>query len=394
MFNRLNRSIALGMVLAGFASVATADEPPAGTLVLKQHTFKDPGSGNMASHTVLVPEGWKAEGGAYWPPSQLFRVHPSQRVTVTAPNGTFVRVSPIFAASDFRPSPYAVQQLGARRPAERSIDNGTPVVYMPDSLEAWQRWVRKHGVEEPFRGAKNIAFEPVVVVPELTEYLRKKTEPMRRQQEQENRQWQMMGARSRAFCDSTMYAARCTYEHEGRAWEQLWVWGVGIVGQDTEVGRQIWWIMEPITTFRAPKGKLRESMPVLMTIANSVRMTLGWARMKAKHLAKMQQIDIEGFAKRAQMQAQFADEMRTMIQRSWERRQAARDTGHYHFIQSIKETRDYVVPNANEPPIQLPIHYNHVWRSETGRVVLTNDANYDPGIGSTETWKQMEPASP
>ncbi len=384
----------LRIALAALSIICLASAPALAqdkTLVLTQHTFSDPGSGNMPSHTVLLPKGWKADGGAFWPSPQYFRIHPSQLVTVTGPDGRFVIVSPTFAATDIFPSP-EMQRSGFRRPPEGNVEAGLPIRYMPTDAKQWEAWVKKYGIERPFPKATNIEFDPVKPVPELTKLALQQLEPIRRQQAQENKQNAQFGNAMRSFSDAAVYSARCTYEDGGKKWEQLWVWGVGIIGQDSQVGRQVWWSMEPVTTFRAPAGELEAAMPLLMTIANSVRMTPQWAGMKAQHLAKMQQIDTEAFIKRSVAHAQFSQDMRNIIDQTWKDKQEAQDAAHARFIHAIRETQNYVVPNSKAAPIQLPGHFNHVWTNEQGGIVLSNDANFNPGIGTTETWKQMERA--
>lgn len=375
-------------IIASLCAPALAQDK---TLILTQHTFNDPGSANIPSHTVLVPKGWKADGGAFWPHPQLFRIHPTQRVTVTGPDGRFVMVSPTFAATDIFPSP-EMQRSGFRRPPEGNVENGLPIRYMPADAKQWEAWVKKHGVETPFPKATNIQLDPVKPVPELTKLALKQIEPIRNQQALENKRNAELGIAMRSFSDTAVYSTRCTYEDGGRKWEQVWVWGVGVIGQDSQVGRQVWWSMEPVTTFRAPAGELQDAMPLLMTIANSVRMTPEWAGMKAQHLAKMEQIDREAFIKRSVAHAQFSQDMRNIIDQTWKDKQEAQDAAHARFIHAIRETGNYVVPNSKSPPIQLPSHFNHVWTNEQGGIILSNDANFKPGTGTTETWKQMERA--
>src|SRR3954469_9909995 len=66
------------------APVAPAASAP---IVLKMATVSDPGSGNMPSHTILAPAGWKVEGSAWWPPPALFNILPTQDIKVIAPDG-------------------------------------------------------------------------------------------------------------------------------------------------------------------------------------------------------------------------------------------------------------------------------------------------------------------
>lgn len=46
-------------------------------LIVELHTFKDPGSGNMDSHTALAPVGWNVTGQTVWPSPQVFRGCPA-----------------------------------------------------------------------------------------------------------------------------------------------------------------------------------------------------------------------------------------------------------------------------------------------------------------------------
>jgi len=381
------------LIAAAFAVTAlfsvTSDAAASETLVLKRHTFRDPGSRNIPSHTVYAPEGWSAEGGAFWANQAFFRILPSQRVVVKAPDGRMAAVYPTLAAIENIPSA-EMQRLGIRQPADGGADSGYLVLRMPKSKQEWIAWVEKNGIKTPYPGATNIRCRSFEVVPELAQTLQKQIEPIRRQMEQENRQKAAFGSPERAYCGAIAYAARFTYEHDGKEWEQLWVWGTGYLIQDTQVGRQIMWNIEPNTTFRAPAGQLNDALPTLITVVNSVRMTPEWARMKAKHIARMRQIDIEHFVEMSEIQGTFSRDMRKIINRGYDNRQAARDAGHDRFIRALRETEIYRVPGSSHPAVELPMHYKHVWTSDSGKIVLTNNANYNPGIGSTDTWRQME----
>lgn len=387
------RVFSLAVVIAFVSSATMADEPAERpqTLVLTQRTFNDPGSANMPSHTVLAPKDWKSEGGAFWAGAKLFRIHPSQHITVTAPDGRQAIVGPSFGATDAFPSP-AAQANGIRRPQEGQIDNGIPVLHMPENPQQWAQWIATKAIAPTYPGAENIEVHSVDVVPELTQLLHQKMKPLVQQQAQQNQQAAQFGLAQKAWSDGRVLAAKCSYTHHGKRWDQMYVWGVTIIGLDQQAGRQTWWAVEPNVAFRAPAGKLEANMPLLITIVSSVRMTPQWAKMKFDHLAKMAAIDRKGAADRAAIVSKYNREIREIITKGHAERQAIRDKGHHQYIQSIREVNEYTVPGSNQT-VELPHHYSHVYANSNGEYILTNDANYNPNTDSNvnnHNWETMK----
>jgi len=344
----------------------------ADTVVLKKHVFKDSGARNIPSHTIFFPEHWKVEGGAYWPPPALFRIHPSQFITVSAPDGRQVVIGPTFGAYDYLPSQMARRELGARRPQERTVQAGTPVFYMPQSLEEWGSWIRRQAIQRYYPDATEVRVSRVKVVPPMTRLLKQQLQRIARQQQQMNQLAQQIGDASRQWSDGAVLTVRATYKEGTNPYEQIWVWGYTVLGTDMSVGREMHWSIEPSVSFRAPLGELEEQMPLLMAIANSVRMTPRWAALKADHVAKMQKIDREAFIKRSIHHTQFSREMRDIVGQTGQTLAGAGDRAHERFMQSIHEVSDYELPDGS--PITLPIHYNHYF-SDGETLVLTNDPN-------------------
>lgn len=369
----LHISFAVLASLISFAGPSSVIAAAAPTLVLTKQTFTDPKSGNMPSHTMFIPQGWKTEGGAFWAAPQMFRIHPSQLIKVAAPDGRLVVVGPTLGAYDFLPSQMAQQQLGARRPQEMAIQNGTPVLHLPKTLKAWGDWIGEKAIKAGYPKATNVKIDPVETIGPLTKLLHQQLAPIMRQQNQQNQFAAQNGDPSRVWCNGAVMAARATYDLDGKSYEHVWVWSFTVIGTDAQVGREMLWSIEPSVSFRAPLGKLKAEMPLLMTIANSVRMTRKWATMKATHLAKMQKIDNDAFVARAVQHAQFSNEMRAIIAKTGRNQAAASDRSQDQFIKSIHEVSDFSMPN-NGPTVTLPIHYKHYY-TDGETIVLTNDAN-------------------
>ena len=344
---------------------------------MKQHTLTDPGSGGMASHTLLVPSDWQVEGGAWWAGGNFYSILPSQDIKITAPDGRRVQLGPSIGAVDFLPSDYAMFQLGSQRPAEGGADNGYPVLYMPQTLDDWHDWMQDKILPQERPGATDIQVQPVTIIPELTTLLLRQIAPIQQQNEQQNQQSQMMGSGTFSFADGAVLGFTCSYQQDGRAWEELIILGTMYTGLDSQIGRQLWWSIEPNVSYRAPAGELEKNLPLFFAIANSLRPTPQWANMKATHAAKMNQIKAQGAADRSRIIADTHREISQMITDGYNKRQAITDKTHERFINTIREVDNYTTPGS-ETTVQLPSHYEHVYSNGNGEYLLTNDALYNP----------------
>ena len=370
-------------VLAGTASGGPA-------LAMRLHTMRDSGMRDMESHTVLAPKGWTVEGGAWWPATQFFSILPSQDITVSSPDGPAVRIGPSFGAVDFQPSAYS-QQFGAKRPAEGSADNGYPVVYMPESLADWKRWLEDKILPAEYPDAKKIRVESAAVIPELSDILQRQIEPLRQSQAANSQQWAAMGSGMQSFIDASVLAFEWTYREGGESWEGLLIVGHTWMGSDTELGRQLSWTLEPSVTYRAKKGELEGHLPLLMSIANSVRPTPKWFQMKLDHMRAMNRIAAKGAAERSNLIAESNREINQMIQDGWRERNEVRDAAHEKFINTIRGVDDYTVDGSSDS-VQLPSHYGHVFSNGNGEYLLTNDALFDPNTDpafNSASWDTM-----
>jgi hypothetical protein len=377
------------------AAATPPDAPPADAIVLTSHTLSDPGMNNMPSHTVLAPKGWAVEGGAFWAGRNFFRILPSQDIKATAPDGRQVHLGPSLGALDFIPSAQS-RQMGFDRPEEGSAQDGYLVLYMPEDLDAWATFLEEKGIAQNYPEATDIAVNEVVVVPELTQIIKKQYEPILRQLEQQNQQSAAMGLNMRSAGDAAVLAANATYTLGGKRYEQLFVFGTSYLLTDSDSGRQVFWSIEPNVVYRAPAGELDDAMPLLMAIANSLRPTPQWAKMKADHIAKMNQINAQGAAERSRIIAESNREISRIITEGYEQRQATMDRSHRQTINAIREVENYTTPGSSTT-VQLPHHYNHVYTNSNGEYILTDDALYNPNLDPTlnqHDWQPMQRAEP
>lgn len=385
---------ALTLTLAAAPHLRAAENigtAPDATLVLQQHVFNDPASANMPSHAVLAPRGWTVEGGAWWANPQAFNILPTQDIKVTSPDGTRVHVGPGLVFCDYMPSPQAMQ-YGAQRPAEGQIDNGLPVMHMPQSPDQWvQLMTRFLAQDRP--GATDVQVR-VVMIPELTAALQRQMAPFAQQQQQMNMQNQQMGLNMQSFMDAAALGFECRYTQDGQAWEELFILGVIYMGSHMDHGTTLRWVVEPNVGYRAPAGTLEPAMPLLMTIAGSVQQTPQWTKMKNDHIAAMNRIAAKGAADRSRIIAETNAEISKMITDGYNQRQAIQDKAHEKFINAIREVDNYTTPGSGTA-VQLPSHYSHVYSNGNGEYILTNDSLYNPNTDqavNNHNWDVMQRA--
>lgn len=357
-------------------------------LIVELHTFKDPGSGNMDSHTALAPVGWNVTGQTVWPSPQVFRGLPSPNISMIAPDGRAVIVAPTFSVKDIIPNPNS--NIPISRPAEGTIDNGMMIAYMPADLNQWRMWLERV-LPSTHQGATNLQIGQISVIPGLTQMLQQKIAPVLQLQQQNDQQSQAMGIYSRSFGDATFLAVPLTYDLNGQHFEELLMFGVLYFGFDSQFTRSIFWVVEPNLAFRAPAGQLEASLPLLWALASSVQSTPQWRQMLAEHQGKMSQIDAKGAADRSKIIADTNRELRAIADKTYQDRTASIDRTNDKFIKMIREVEDYTVPGSNTK-VQLPDNYKYVYTNSSGQYILTNNGQYDPNIDTKRShynWQRM-----
>ena len=367
--------------------------PALDRVVLQQHTFNDPSMRGMPSHTMLVPKGWKVEGGAFWMNVAYYNALPSQDITVTSPRGVSVHVGPSLSARDYLPG----GQYGSQRPAEGTESKGLPILYMPQDLDAWKKWFQERGVPLSVPNATHIKVHNGVVVPELTSLLRRQLQPVFQQLLQGQEINASVGLRSDGDC--AVLAFEITYTEGGREWEEIRMFATSYFLLESKfTGTDISWDVMGGATFKAPKGELEANMALLKAVGDSLRMTDQWFNMRADMQAKLAKMSAETARvalresqKRSRIIAQTGAEINEIINTGYATREAIKDRTYDRVINTIRGTEDYVVPGTNTY-VQLPSSYENVYSNGQGEYLLSNDLLYDPNTDSqlnNTTWTSM-----
>lgn len=394
-------------------------DAPAGTLRLKKHTFHDPGVDNMASHTVLMPEGWTASGGAWWIDPQYLGMGPSHHIKVTSPQNVEVELTPaILFANTIHNKEFWLQQIppgtddfglelmmrSLQSPTPGSVHVGVIASPMPQGgPEGWRQRLIQQGIP----GTTNLQVREVKVVPEMQPLMDKELRAHHQPFIDLYRNDPSISAQS----GGAYYAIHITFDRDGRRWEQLSLAGVHHFTSTTKMDQSTVWGVTPGRVYTVPEGELAQHLPTLVTVADSLAETAEWQEMKfdlaakkAEHNAKIAEQNAQTARDLAKIHSQGQAEIRRTNRQAWEKIQQTRnetneiisntydpssgDAVQQKYINSIYEVEDYDDPTTGST-VQLPTGSQRAFSDGNGGYLLTDDPLLDPNTLGAGTFTEI-----
>lgn len=347
------RRALLTAVLLSAGLVQAAE--PAGSLRFSRLSVTDPGMNGIEAVSMLVPAGWRAQGGIQWFPE--FSVQANLLLTVSDPATG--------AAVEFLP-----------------VQNFT---YLTHMLVPMPRGANYLG---------NILWEPVPDIAQFVQtfYL---TGALRHLQGGRQTGAAELPGIAQAVAQgyggqSTVRAGRVRYEfsRDGRPWEE----DVYVTLAFTPFQLGTLWGVHGAHSFRAPKGEFDRLTPVLSTVVNTVRPTSEWYggyRYVQQLFQNRMQQGIADAGNLSRQIAQNSEEIRQMFADSYRERQASQDRIARSWSEAIRGVETYRDPYAGSA-VELPSGYRDVWVSRRGEYLLSNQAGLDPNVGDNTEWRRME----
>jgi hypothetical protein len=318
-------------------------------------SVKDPGINNIEAVSILIPAGWKAEGGVQWFPDYSILANLLMRIS-DPQTGAAIEFLPI---QNFT---WLTQMVVQMQPGTNYLGNilWQPIAdvsqfiqffYMPKTLRHLQ-------------GARVVARDDL---PKLAAEV------------------------ARSFGgQSTVKSARIRYEYQlgGRPWEEIVY--CTLVYTNWQMGT--FWSVHSAYSFRAPKGQLDRLTPLMNTTVSSALLSPEWygGYMYVQKLFqdRMNQ-SIKNAAAISATITRNSEEIRRMFSESYRQRSESQDRISRSYSEYIRGVETYRNPYEDRP-IQLPSGYNGVWVNRSGEYLLSNQSGFNPNEGSTTEWRRME----
>jgi DNA-directed RNA polymerase subunit RPC12/RpoP len=155
----------------------------------------------------------------------------------------------------------------------------------------------------------------------------------------------------------------------------------------------IYWNMGYLTSFRASRAQLESYADLYRAIFTSFKINPAWTALVQQVIQGLTSNTIRHINQIGALSRQISrnyNEMSEMNLRGWQERSAAYDRVAEQFSQTIRGVDPYYDPNTGQN-VELPAGYTQAWSTPLGEYVLSEDPNFNPNIGSTQTWTPLEP---
>lgn len=355
----IKSALALALVLL---PAATAAEAAPGTLRLTRLSVADPMVGGDEAFSLLVPAGWRHEGGVLW-----------QQQYSNLATGQFRVFDPAGARQlEILPSiPFVWAEGGIAFFPPGSVYLGNVVQPPPRSAHDFVRDTIIPRYRDSARSLRIAGRERLADVERALS----------------------QGGESYGIT-STVLAERIRIEYEdgktGRAMEED-VYCVLTLATTPSMPGSVMWSPERLYAFRAEKGRLDAEAPLLQTMASSLRISLPWFAKYSQVLEMARNNQLQSIRDAGDISRRISknsDEILALYRQSWEERQASADRVSREFSESVRGVETYTDP-AKSHPVELPSGYRNAWVSQSGEYVLSNEDGFDPNVGSTVGWQRM-----
>jgi hypothetical protein len=351
------------------AAMVGKSRPAANPQAFVTYRYIDPMT-HMEVFHLLIPKGWKAEGGVTW--SENFALPARSRFRFYNPRGSeelnFFPTRVFFWTNN------------------RTFLTTNP----PGSLRFGTLVARPVGLHDAFTrsvisGAKRNMNGMTIVkekeVPELAGIAR--------------------GLPAQGVNASAQAGKmRIVYGERGRQMEEEFYAAVSqfvtnLPGSAYSGGYFInFWYIDYVFSFRDERGKLDSRSRIFQTMIYSMKVNQRWFAkvVNVKEMLVQRQIrGIKAVGRMGQMIAQAGSQMREDQQRAWEQRQQANDRIVQNFSDHIRGVERYNDPRAGKD-VELPAGYGNAWANDLGEYIVSESPSYNPNIESNQHWEQLAPA--
>jgi len=150
------------------------------------------------------------------------------------------------------------------------------------------------------------------------------------------------------------------------------------------------WQVLPIVFFIKQDANEKENTELCETILKSIRYTpafLAAQQQVIKFLTDQYYQGVRNIAAISQQISRNNDAMIASIDKSYEQANSSYKPSNDGFSNYIKGVENYT--DGNGSTYELPSSYNNAWKNGNGEIILSSESNYNPNIGSTQNWEQL-----
>jgi hypothetical protein len=323
---------------------------------------------NMQVFSMLIPKGWKAEGGVSWsadpalPAKSSFRFYNpngSEELNFFPTRAFFWTNNRLFLATN----PAGTVRLGT-------------LVAQPVRLhDAFTQSI----IPGANRNMTGMAIANEVQVPELAKLAKGVA---------------TQGVNASAEAGKM----RVGYTDGGRQMEEEYYAAVSqfvinMPASGMSSGYYInYWYMDFVFSFRDQKGKLDSDAKLFQTMIYSMKLNQSWVAKVVnvkEMLAQQYMKGIKAIGQMGQMIAQAGSQMREDQQQAWEARQQVQDRIAQNFSDNIRGVERYNDTRAGKE-VELPAGYGNAWANDLGEYIVSDSPSYNPNTESNQHWEQLE----
>jgi hypothetical protein len=332
---------------------------PQGVRKFVRVSFHDPAANNVEAWIMLIPSGWQMQGRIAW--LHEYTVLANAAVRVRDPqSGAELEWLPV-QNFVFMPQPPMPMQPFQNYNGQLWLQ---PIADGPQFAQVfWMGNSLQH-----LRQARLVRQEEVPAL--AAEFIRQFRGP----------------AEARAF------RLRYEYQNNGQPWEEEVTFALLYSGNQFATH----WQVNYATTRRAPRGMLDRLTPEMNAMVASATTTPMWdATLQiCRQLMRqglMQQIrDNAAFS--AQL-AQYREHTFNLSQQIHQERMTSMDQRAETFREVLGGIETYKDPYKHEL-IQLPQGFKKYWVNRQGEYILSDVEGYNPNVGSTDDWRDMQRRDP
>jgi len=324
--------------------------------VFRYHRYEEPREG---AFTVLVPQGWKTEGGVLSIPAHQVR-------TLVDGCGKKIHFSVYDPRSGARVEYYPFEMIHTSAPgtsyitlAPGQVLNG--MVQMPQVLSPAE-YIMQYGFSLARANARNVKWGK-----------RKKLDALA------NAWNKAFHSQDKVPVRSVAESVVVSYDLDGKPYKELWT---GLFSYLT-VSTSTIWTMDFIVSSRAPANRVQEFEPLLRTISNSFRVNSTWHANAVAHYSacaekvrltqdQIRKIDRAISDHRREVQKQ----MQKIDQEIVSSRDATRATIQKHEHNTLMGVSEYEDPQSGKRAT-LDMGYERTF-TNGNEIIQTNDWLYEP----------------